>query len=219
MNAEKEWVLHWAFPWPGVSFLIWWFTRSREGTPMEVFLGFIVAIATVVGVVAGIIQQRQSNRHFAEQNRIMIEQAEGKIPQRLPVSLNRPSRWPMVAMILMVLLTWVAVGYDTYDRRAEGNWGEPKERVVNQTFSNTTVALDNRHFINPVFDHVTFEYDGTGPVQIDNAKIIWEQVHIASNNHGISQALSIQNAFMKMIGCPIQGQMEEPPTSVPAVPK
>jgi hypothetical protein len=68
---------------------------------VELFLGIIVAIATVIGAVGGLILQHRANQHFADQNRIMIEQAGGKVPQG---RIYRPPYWPLIAMGVMVLL-------------------------------------------------------------------------------------------------------------------
>ena len=53
----------------------------------------------------------------------------------------------------------------------------------------TPPQIDGRHFINPVFENVTPEYNGTGSVEMDNAKFIGT-IRAYSSNNAVMQALA-----------------------------
>jgi hypothetical protein len=53
----------------------------------------------------------------------------------------------------------------------------------------TPPQIDGRHFINPVFENVTPEYNGTGSVEMDNAKFIGT-IRAYSTNNAVMQALA-----------------------------
>jgi hypothetical protein len=157
---------------------------------------------------AGVYFVWQQNTILRRQNQLTAHLGEPAVTDQIPWTARAKRYWPTYVMIFLIAIT----AYDIYDRHwPQQPWKEPAHRVVDQKFSNTTVLLDNRHFINPVFDHVTLEYEGTGPVQVDNAKFIGP-VRINSNNHAIAQTLAIAQSFCG-------GRMELPPTNLPAIPK
>jgi hypothetical protein len=169
---------------------------------VDTFLLALTAFATVAGTVGGLILQRQGNKYFAEQNRIMIEQGGVEKTDIVQTLAYKPPRWPIIAMAIMVLLCWSAAGYSIYDRhhRTERPWGDPTELIIGQSFMNTTVRLDNRHFIMPTFDSVTLEYEGTGPVVIESPTLKGN-LRVYSKNPVVEQTLGIQNGIVKMMGC------------------
>jgi hypothetical protein len=111
-------------------------------------------------------------------------------------------KWAII-MVLSALIICAAVGYDIYDRHyyhptfdAALAWDDtrPLERIYSQTFQNETVRLDGRHFINPTFDNVTFEYEGKGGVQLDNPSWVKHEgwnFRLGSKNKVVTMAMSL----------------------------
>jgi hypothetical protein len=130
-------------------------------------------------------------------------------------------RTPNLIAVVVLFLATVVMGYDIYDRHhpavlEAGNppaciaWDDnkPLERVYGSTrpFVNESVVLDGRHFLAPVFDDVTFIYNGTGGVQIDNAQFISHPpspvtVRLLSRNEIVTQTLSLYTMFASAVGC------------------
>lgn len=143
---------------------------------MELFVLAIGTVATIVIGIVGLVLQKRSNDHFAVQNRIMLNQAprgSKKDTSGQQAAFKSP-RWPLVTMAVMVMLVWAAaaVNYFYISRPFDPNkaWDDnaPLKRIYHQTFINETIPLDGYSYIDSTFDNVTFEYDGTGPVSIDN---------------------------------------------------
>lgn len=173
---------------------------------MELFVAIVVAVATVIGTIGGLWLTHIGNMHFQEQNRILIAQHEGKSgrPENAP-SPYRPPKWPFVTVAILMLMTWSAAGYDYYDRH-HSTWNESKlERVYNRTFTNETVELDNKYFINPTFDNVTFAYNGLGPFGWDKAT--WKThdsklyVQTESRNPVVNNTSQLLVAIAQASGC------------------
>jgi len=188
---------------------------------VDLFLGIVVTIATVVGVIATIIQQRQSNRHFAEQNRIMIAQGGGKVSE---TPVYKPPAWPLVAMIVMVLLCWGAALYGHYQNRPAQDFQKLGEewdkydlkKIANLSYSHETVHLDGYEYINTNFDNVTFWYDGKAPtrftdVHFVNLKKGEMNLRVGSSNPVVKQSLLVARELQGIAGCPPL-TMQRPPS-------
>ncbi len=79
----------------------------------------VTLIATIIGIIGTFYLTHRGNQHFAEQNRIMLNQGGGRVPEQY-----RPPKWPMLTMVGLVVLVWIVAGYDIYLRRtAAGNLG------------------------------------------------------------------------------------------------
>lgn len=133
-----------------------------------------------------------------------------------PLRVDRKS---IGVMALMMLLSWAVVGYDIYDRhqflpihsdltdfRKQWDDTKPLERVYGDVrpFVNETVVLDRRYFIDPTFDNVTFVYNGTGPVGMDNPKFIGHPVvniRFGSKNKVVTQTMAISDTLAVAVGC------------------
>jgi hypothetical protein len=81
------------------------------------------------------------------------------------------SNWrkPMMARPFLwfgaVLLTWIGIGYDYYDRHRISSptfIADKMEQVVGQRFHNQEVIVDNKDFVDCTFENVSFVYKGTG---------------------------------------------------------
>src|SRR6266550_3454220 len=78
------------------------------------------------------------------------------------------TRLPIWASLL--LLTWLAIGYDYYDRHTAVRYPDiaywemyPKKEVVRKTFQHERVIIDGQSFLSCAFDNVTLVYNGTAP--------------------------------------------------------
>lgn len=167
---------------------------------MDPFVGLVVAVATVVGTIGGLILQYRGNQHFAEQNRIMIEQGGSAAPK---AKIYRPPYWPLISMGAMVLLCWGAALYN----HKENDWAaRPLRRVEHQYFKNQSVELDGKEFIDTTFDNVSFVYHGTEPTRLNAIKIVnvkpGEQAGaLISDNPTVITTLNIVSALDKVAGC------------------
>src|SRR5438132_11878697 len=101
----------------------------------------------------------------------------GFIVTAYAVAAHHYPRLPKVPIwIGMLLVTWGAIGYDVYDRHtastAQFNTDLSKFVVVShRKFVNEVVQLDNHRYEDCTFENVTFEYDGTGFVQMNDIHI------------------------------------------------
>jgi hypothetical protein len=175
---------------------------------MELFLGIVVAIATLIGAVGGLILQHQGNKHFEEQNRIMIEQGGGKTSQ---VKVYKPPYWPLITMAVLVLLCWGSAVYDHHLRKVEPkpvDWAHYEfKRIEHQQFVNETVTLDGNEFVDVSFENVTFMYHGTAPMNFISTTFVPAttgklQARLGSDNPVVMQTLMIANAMQHAGGCP-----------------
>ena len=180
---------------------------------MELFLLALTALATVVGTAGGLLLQHRGNKHFEEQNRIMIEQGGGLDRANPPARTYKPPRWPLLAMVLMVLLCWGAAIYDYLERHSEAekslnaSWqGYPLKRVEHQHFKNETVTLDGNEYIDVTFDNVTFMYNGKAPTRLNGVHFVLVSPgelagKISSDNPVVVQTLKIAAAIDAAGGC------------------
>jgi len=170
---------------------------------LDTFLGLIYFIVTTALMY-------WQNCILRNQNDIM--RAEAGVAVSEPTSRKFKTYWPIFAMGAVMLLTWAAVGFDYYSRHYSfgydpamaWNDNKPLERVYPQTFQNESVLLDGKHFIDPIFDNVTFFYQGTAGVQVDNPQFVHHQsgkFTIASTNKVVTQTLIIENVLMEAGGC------------------
>jgi amino acid transporter len=119
------------------------------------------------------------------------------------------------ALIISMALTWIAVGYDYYDRHHPSSgydpnvaWDDkaPLERIFNRKFVNETVVLDGRHFISPVFDNVTLYYEGMGGVFLENPTYLVHDgrlgTRLGSRNKIVTTTMKIEENLFKAGGCP-----------------
>lgn len=129
------------------------------------------------------------------QNRILARKASPTLEQPY---MRR--YWPLILMTAMMLLTWTAIGYDLYNRHRNPLVGsnfsaiyagkEPSKHV----WKNEKVLLDGFHYQNCVFYNVTFEYNGTTPIQMNDSKI--HGFTLASKNEAITDWM----IFLKGMG-------------------
>jgi hypothetical protein len=155
-------------------------------------------------------------------------------------ALGRGLMVPNWLLLTALVLTWVFLGYDIYDRHSHpivavasqncpgcDAWDDskPLERVYGSQrhFVDEVVSLDGRHFINPVFDHVTFVYQGTGPVQMDNPTFVKARdgqfaADVASKNKVVTEAMTITSAVAIANGCNAKTTNFGPNSTLPTVP-
>jgi len=118
---------------------------------VDTFLLAVTALATVIGTAGGLILQHKGNKHFEEQNRIMIEQGRGK-GKATQAQVYKPPRWPLVAMAVMVMLCWGAAIYGYFARQSnvspQLNWESYQlKEIAHLRFSNETVHQDGYQYI------------------------------------------------------------------------
>lgn len=130
---------------------------------------------------------------------------------------HNPTKLPKLRLwVVALLITWMALGYDIYDRHhphygsdplSKYAWDDnkPLERIYSPVFTNETVVLDGKEFISPTFDNVTFVFNGTGGVRIDTPKWINHDgklmVRFASRNHLVTSAISLYKMITEATGC------------------
>jgi hypothetical protein len=122
---------------------------------------------------------------------------------------------PDALWMIALLATWALLGYDIYDRHHPSfgydpsmAWDDkaPLEKIYNRRFSNETVALDGRHFISPVFDNVTFYYEGRGGVFLEDPTYTLHDgkmgTRLASRNKIVTMTMKLEDNLHKASGCP-----------------
>ena len=145
--------------------------------------------------------------------------AEGDGSVAIPMSNARSA-----TLFVMLALTWVFLVLDIYDRHytmlyATWKADAPLETVYGSTrpFANETVELDNRHFIDPVFDNVTFMYEGFGPFQLDNPTLTG-RFTVTSHNGVVQKTMEIMHYVEIASGCKMGASWTEPSPASPAPP-
>jgi hypothetical protein len=138
--------------------------------------------------------------------------------------------------IVLLLLTWVAVGYDVYDRHhprfgydANRAWddAQPLVRVYNAHFANETVYVDGKNFIDPVFDGVTLIFNGTGPFSMENARWVLHDnkvnSRVGTRNKIVAAAFLLHCALVQangyQMGCVNEGPNAPQTMDMPPLPK
>ena len=113
---------------------------------------WILAVATIVSVYL-----------LWQQNRILARQSP-PVPERPKMRRY----WPLLSMIGMMVVTIGVAGADIYYQHrspAAVDWSiYPLHEISDYPFSNETVELDGRKFINCTFDNVTFKYKRCGTI-------------------------------------------------------
>lgn len=76
--------------------------------------------------------------------------------------------------VSLVLITWLGIGYDYYDRHSHEVFEDkPAQTVVSrQTFQNQEVQLDGVKYAGCTFKNVTFVYNATRPYELINNQFI-----------------------------------------------
>jgi hypothetical protein len=124
------------------------------------WMGLIVGAATLYLLW-------QQNQIFRQQNAIFAKQEGATMPPSdRAAKLKR--YWPMLAMAVLMLSTWGAVGYDIYDRyhnplsvSATSYFAGDLEEVKGQTIQGKTVELDGKRFEGDTFGGDEFIFHGT----------------------------------------------------------
>jgi len=149
--------------------------------------------------------------YFAwQQNRIFARQAPETMPNETPRTLWLKRYWPTLMMILVLL----AIGFDIYDRHRQRfgydpatAWDDskPLERIYPRTFRNETIVLDGKLFIDPIFDRVTFVYNGTAPFGMNNPKFARHPGEplgpLESRNKIVTQTMKMDQELFNATGC------------------
>jgi hypothetical protein len=89
------------------------------------------------------------------------------------------------------------------------------ENVLGHHFFNEVVVLDGKHFANCTFENVTLTYQGKGPVQMVNSRLIRHAdsiVKIHTDNVVVQQTLSIMKGLGQL---PPGYKDEEVPLEIP----
>src|ERR1700757_2316363 len=112
-------------------------------------------------------------------------------------------------MLVMIGLT----AFDIYDRHHQSEdtskWTDidTLERVPSRIFRNETVVLDGKYFLQPTFDHVSFIYNGTAGVAMDNAHFSLSgssdetAFTVGSQNNAVKTTLQIESLLFAASGC------------------
>jgi len=140
----------------------------------------------------------------------MLEQ-EGGRRRNSALRTFKPARWPFLTVATLVVTAWsaVAVSYFYVSRPFDPNkaWDDnaPLKRVYHQIFANQTVPLAGYDYIDSTFDGVTFYYDGTGGVMIDNGRFVRRPgqpvFRVASKNKIVTETLKIITVEIQQAGC------------------
>jgi len=211
--------------------LLWQAHTGRVGriTRVETILLVLTLASTVIFGLIGVILQHQGNKHFERQNQIMIEQGGGQQTAGLKVLPYKPPLWSWIIVATAVLLIWMVVGLDYYDRhygehtappvvtQAEPYkymWaGEhPVKTVVNgKHFVRERVPLDDIGYIDCTFDQVTFVYNGTAAFELYGDRI--NGYTMASDNPSLNAMLNLLYGF-GALRFPVRTETGKPPINI-----
>ncbi|HTU43831.1 MAG TPA: hypothetical protein VMF91_02125 [Bryobacteraceae bacterium] len=125
------------------------------------------------------------------------------------VAHHKPEVLPKIPIwIGLLALTWAAVGFDYYDRHHVdySKWSDidKLERVPSRVFKDETVVLDGKFFLQPTFENVTFIYNGTAGVAMDNAHFLPYGrfvFRLGSRNPVVTTTLKLDSLFYAAGGC------------------
>jgi hypothetical protein len=131
----------------------------------------VAVVGTGYAIYSAYLQRRQV--------RMMEAQIES---QGIPAP--PPSQWrgwlrkyrEISVMAVLVVLVWIpfVVGHwppETFKEMRQKWLAYEYKEVWNQTFINVGVPLDGYHYRESVFENVTFIYNGTAPVKLDNCRL------------------------------------------------
>jgi hypothetical protein len=130
---------------------------------------------------------------------------------------NLIPKHPHRNLVLLVVLAWVAVGFDYYDRHfSTPQWtSHPLIQVRDRTFGAQTVPLDGYEYVNCDFDDVSFEFQGKAPSRLTDSRIHLSQgknrVTLRSQNPIVTHTLTIVSALNKAMGITNQELQSEDP--------
>jgi hypothetical protein len=122
--------------------------------------------------------------------------------------------WAFAPLVFVILATLILLGSEfgvlgkTTTNPGDNAWDDnfKFERVYNRKFANESVSLDGRHFINPIFDNVTFFYQGTAPVFMENPTYLLHngkmESRLASRNKVVTMTMKIYDNLAKAAGVP-----------------
>ena len=164
-----------------------------------------MALTDWVQTAAAIYLAWQQNRIFSRQNEIIAAQSKRTAMQsNIPCTAQVRRYWPTLIMLIMI----AATAYDIYDRHHQVfgynpnfAWDDkkPLERVYQGKFTNETVLLDGKNFINPSFENVTLAYNGTGGFIVEQpTKFV--NVQIATKNKVVGEAFRLHCIYVRSMG-------------------
>jgi hypothetical protein len=106
------------------------------------------------------------------------------------------------ALSILVLLAWMAVAFDYYDRHFAADLENFKNWTTVQglTYSHETVLLDGKEFINCHFDNVLFQWNATAPTRLTDVTITGPETKFISNNIIVSSVQLLIAGMMKAMG-------------------
>jgi len=161
----------------------------------------------IIEALALIYLAWQQNQIFKKQNEIFATQAGIEMPIKEVRVQKLKLYWPMLAMALIMIFTWVAIALDYHDRHSylpvHFKMKSDQEQVVYaKSYRNESLEIDGKKFDHCKFDNVTFMYRGLAPVDFvtcdftgniylrtnnDAAKAVMmlaQQLAVISTSHG-----------------------------------
>jgi len=170
-----------------------------------------MSISDWVGIVVGLITLYllwQQNQIFREQNRIFATQAEvATMPSENSTVIRLRRYWPMLLMALLMLLTWLAVGFDYYDRHRI-TYSAPGHVIRGAVFENDVVEIDDKDFRGPCsFTNVTFVYRG-GPWNMENCAVKGK-ITLRTDNKIVHSTMVLMEG-LKLLSPEFSGGVYEP---------
>jgi hypothetical protein len=164
------------------------------------------AVAAAIVALAAILFSNLE----ATKGLLVYAQSKGGAPAMIADLILNPAF--QVVLVIVALSLGVSALREPHSPRGAvqnpGNdaWvdGLPLEKIYNRKFTNETVALDGRHFINPVFDNVTFFYQGTAPVFFENPTYVLHggktATRLASRNKVVTMTMKIHDNLLRANG-------------------
>jgi hypothetical protein len=157
---------------------------------MDEVVGIIVGIATIYFLWKNNELSKEQNQIFREQNDIFRREKTGQPMAPTPRPLTGLRRyWPMLGMAGLAVATWLAVGYDIYDRHSDPTLhrfvrGSHFQSVVGCEYTNQLVPLDGFEYSKCRLEHVTFVYNGTAGFSFHDNAIVGKTL-FQTDNEGI----------------------------------
>jgi hypothetical protein len=120
-------------------------------------------------------------------------------PSAMKPRLGELMRWLSPAFAISVCCFWLVIYYfNPPATLSVRKWPSYEfSQVADKTYKDTTIIVDGYHFINCTFDHVTFRYKGTAPVQFTDAHFPTAPA-IRSSNPIVTNVMRISAAFERM---------------------
>jgi hypothetical protein len=96
----------------------------------------------------------------------------------------------LMLLFAVALTVWATRAYDK--NAIDSAWTRPQFiGVYNKAFKNTWVRLDGHRFTNCTFEHVTFDFEGTAPVDMPGDDIIGNDIHFTTSNKMVRHTVEI----------------------------